>query len=105
MKATGTPKELASRLEMSERNVYRFINILKERGVPVRYNKIKQYYEFECNVRITLFTCETLDNAQMSEIIGGQKFFTPFLLSKNKKTTDLQMFESINSEFYFPNSF
>lgn len=47
MKATGTPKDLANRLEISEWNLYYLIRFLKDQGFPIKYNKVKQRYEFE----------------------------------------------------------
>jgi len=48
LQATGTPKELASRLKITERTVYRIICQLKEIGLPIYFNKaIKSYcYEY-----------------------------------------------------------
>lgn len=74
MKATGTPDTFAKRLGTSVRNLYRLLYFLKNQGFPIKYNKVKQHYEFENNVRITLFHCALLDNDQMTEIIGGQKY-------------------------------
>ncbi|MBN2237039.1 MAG: HTH domain-containing protein, partial [Bacteroidales bacterium] len=47
--ATGSPKELASRLRITERTVYRIIRQLKEIGFPIYFNKaIRSYcYEYE----------------------------------------------------------
>ncbi|MFZ2906545.1 MAG: helix-turn-helix domain-containing protein [Cyclobacteriaceae bacterium] len=42
---TGTPKELAGRLGISERMVYRYIDLLKDQGRPVHFcNKRKSYF-------------------------------------------------------------
>jgi len=38
LEATGNPKELASRLEISERQLYRYINDLKETGAKITFN-------------------------------------------------------------------
>lgn len=44
---TGTPKELAMRLELSERMVYNYVGILrKELKAPVIYNRTKQTYQY-----------------------------------------------------------
>jgi predicted DNA-binding transcriptional regulator YafY len=47
LKATGTPHDLARRLEISEPSVYRCLNDLKELGAPVKYCKERQYYIYE----------------------------------------------------------
>lgn len=46
-KATGTPRELANRLEISERTWYRILEELKDTGLPVVYCKERQSYYFE----------------------------------------------------------
>jgi transcriptional antiterminator len=44
---TGTPKELANRLELSERMVYNYVDVLKkELKAPVVYNRTKQTYQY-----------------------------------------------------------
>jgi transcriptional antiterminator len=44
---TGTPKELAKRLELSERMVYNYVDVLrKDLKAPIVYNRIKQTYQY-----------------------------------------------------------
>jgi transcriptional antiterminator len=44
---TGTPKELARRLELSERMVYNYVGVLrKDLNAPVVYNRTKQTYQY-----------------------------------------------------------
>ena len=38
LEATGNPKELATKLNISERQLYRYINDLKETGVKIIFN-------------------------------------------------------------------
>jgi predicted DNA-binding transcriptional regulator YafY len=43
--ATGTPKELANRINVSQRTVYRIIQTMKDKGIPIEYcRKINTYY-------------------------------------------------------------
>lgn len=46
-KATGTPKALASRLEVSEASVYEYIKTLKEMGAPVVYDIYRKSYVYD----------------------------------------------------------
>lgn len=48
-RATGTPKELASRLGISERQLYNLLDLMKELGAPIMYsiNLCSYYYEQE----------------------------------------------------------
>jgi len=48
-KATGTPKELALKLNIQERVLYRFLNSLKTDGVEFRYCRITKSYCFNEN--------------------------------------------------------
>ena len=47
IKATGTPKELADRLKISERSLYETLNLMKELGTPIRYSNDKRSYFYE----------------------------------------------------------
>lgn len=52
-KQTGTPKQLAQKLEISERSVHYYIAFMKnEMKAPIVYdNKLATYfYEIECNI-------------------------------------------------------
>ena len=45
---TGTPKELAHALNVSERTIYSYIRFMKvELKAPIIYNRIKDTYEYE----------------------------------------------------------
>jgi predicted DNA-binding transcriptional regulator YafY len=53
-RATGTPKELAVKTGVSERQIYNIINALKEMGAPVEFcNVIRSYiYTSPCRFEI-----------------------------------------------------
>lgn len=44
--ATGTPEQLAARLKISKRMVYRYINEINEGGKPVVYCRTRGSYKF-----------------------------------------------------------
>lgn len=46
-KGTGTPKDLADRLEVSERTVYNLINILRVLGAEIFYCSFRTSYYYE----------------------------------------------------------
>lgn len=46
-KGTGTPEELARRLEVSRATVFRYIQALRDMGAPVSYCKSRQSYVYE----------------------------------------------------------
>ena len=50
---TGSPKNLAQKLEVSERTIYNYINFMKEElNTKIRYNSEKCSYSYEgkCNL-------------------------------------------------------
>lgn len=47
LKATGTPEEFASKLNISKRSLFRLLNRLKDIGCPIKYNIYKRCYEYE----------------------------------------------------------
>ena len=57
MKATGTPAQLADRLEISERSVYEYINLMKDLGAPIKFDTYRQtyYYDEEGSFNISFF--------------------------------------------------
>lgn len=76
MKATGTPAQLASRIEVSERQLYRLIQSLKDMGFPIEYCKECQHYRYtqEVKLRVEILIAEEA----MVKIKGGQTL-TSFL--------------------------
>jgi len=55
MKATGAPKELARKLDISERWLYEYIQFLKiEMNAPVKFNRERSSYEYEVAGRLQL---------------------------------------------------
>ncbi len=52
--STGTPKELARRISLSERQLYRLIEELKDMGLPVVYCREKHCYHYEEEVKVNM---------------------------------------------------
>jgi predicted DNA-binding transcriptional regulator YafY len=46
-KATGTPKRLSKKIGVSERTVYKYIQILEDLGAPITYCKSRESYIYE----------------------------------------------------------
>ncbi|MCM5527884.1 HTH domain-containing protein [Parasegetibacter sp. NRK P23] len=53
-KATGTPQELAERLDISESTLYEYFAVMKDLGAPIKYDKIKCTYYYEINGRFKI---------------------------------------------------
>jgi len=74
MKATGSPKDLAQRLSLSERSIYDLINQMKSLGAPIIYNSLRGSYEYEESGQ---FRCQlTFEKGMHQRISGGiSEFF------------------------------
>ena len=54
MKATGTPQQLARRLDLSERRVYQLIKLMKELEAPVHFDRERNSYCYEYDFSLSL---------------------------------------------------
>lgn len=75
LKATGRPKQLAERLEVSESTVFRMIETMKELNAPICYDLSRQSYVY---TETTSFKCgfymEELDAIAERNLSGGHYF-------------------------------
>jgi biotin operon repressor len=72
LKATNTPAELAKRLNISERNIYRIIKKLKELGCPIYFDKERKSYCYKYEGKLVFkFESEIIDNNLLDKIKGG----------------------------------
>ncbi len=59
-KATGTPLEFASKLDISRATLFRYLDYLKDYGAPLKYSKLRcSYYygsEFEFDLQKKLLS-------------------------------------------------
>ena len=53
MKATGSPVELAYRLKISERMVYQYLNLMREMGAPIKFDRVRRSYYYEYEIRFS----------------------------------------------------
>jgi predicted DNA-binding transcriptional regulator YafY len=55
IKGTGTPIQLANRIGVSERCLYKYLNLMKEFGAPIKFCNSRQsyYYDEEGHFKIT----------------------------------------------------
>jgi predicted DNA-binding transcriptional regulator YafY len=52
--ATGAPKQLAERMHISERQLYRIIDDLKNIGFPIEYSAEQSRYYYTEEVKLTI---------------------------------------------------
>ncbi|WP_109697880.1 HTH domain-containing protein [Chitinophaga deserti] len=46
-KATGTPSRLAERIGVSERCLYKYLNLMKDFGAPIKFSNVRQSYYYD----------------------------------------------------------
>jgi predicted DNA-binding transcriptional regulator YafY len=86
LKATGSPKILATKLDVSERTIYNLIDGLRELGATIEYCKHRQSYYYNGSFSIRFVVC-TAENGE--QIIGGEKKINFFSLLQNFCSNDL----------------
>ena len=47
IKGTGTPAQLAERLNVSERTIYDYISFMKSLGCPIKFDSYRESYFYE----------------------------------------------------------
>ncbi len=72
---TGTPKELASYMSISERLLYNLIDMLKDVNAPVNYSRSRKTYFygdfFELQVNISV---KAMTQNEVTNMFGGSYF-------------------------------
>lgn len=80
---TGSPKEFANRLNLSESQLYNILEDLKIKGFPISYSRnLKSYvYNDDCELEI-VYSVQLLTSQDKINIAGGtiSNFFTPMQL-------------------------
>ncbi len=71
MKATGTPKELAKKIGISERLLYDYLNELRESGAPVYFDKERCCYCYSEEVKFE-FGFKVIESEELDKIKGGK---------------------------------
>ncbi len=74
LKATGTPCELAKKLELSEREVYRIIAELRLKDIKIAYCKKRCSYYYE-NETFLKFQAHVIEDGKERKIMGGENIF------------------------------
>ena len=69
-KSTGTPAELAEKLDLSKRAVYEYIRIMREIGAPIAFCHVRQTYYYERTVGFSMGFRE-LNNEETKSVEGG----------------------------------
>jgi predicted DNA-binding transcriptional regulator YafY len=54
LRLTGSPKQLAEKLELSERQVYTYLNNLKELGAEIKFDKCINSYLYTVDIKLVI---------------------------------------------------
>ena len=76
-KATGSPVELAGKLNLSERAVFEYIHAMREMGAPIIFCKIRRTYYYEREVKFNMGFRELTDE-EIKGIDGGSNYVKNF---------------------------
>lgn len=80
-KATGSPQELAERLNISRASLHRVIDVMKFFGAPIEYRISCQSYIYTCEVAFYCgFYAKKLSSEELQAVNGG---FTKFRILTN----------------------
>lgn len=64
--STGSPEELAAKLNLCKRHVFNMLNDLKDLGAEIKYNRIKRTYYFSnCFMMSINIEVEILDEIKL----------------------------------------
>ncbi|WP_340066804.1 HTH domain-containing protein [Ascidiimonas aurantiaca] len=80
---TGTPKELANQMGISERKVYQLIEELKDLNANIRYSRRLKTYFYENEFKLVVNISVTiLSDDELTEVFGGSFFLKKVLPCK-----------------------
>ena len=69
---TGSPREFAGELGISESHFHRYIEELQQMGVPIQYSRARRTYYYENNTELILsYSLKIISDQGSKEIIGG----------------------------------
>ena len=72
---TGTPKQLARRMKISERLVYLLIEYLKDYNAHICYDRSRQTYYYDEDFKLDIkISVAVISNDQRTEIFGGRYY-------------------------------
>ena len=70
--ATGSAPELATKLGISERQVYNYLQELRDMGLPIAYDNFRATYHYTRSVRFEfIIEIQPLSDTELKEINGG----------------------------------
>ena len=84
---TGSPKEFADELGISESHFYRYIEELQEMGIPILYSRARKTYYYENNSELSLtYSLKIISEQGAKEIIAGSEIIPLLLFYESGQT-------------------
>ena len=72
---TGSPCELASKMNLSERSIYYLMDYLRDFEADIAYDRGRKTYYYQSNFQLELTICLSVQtNNETTEILGGSYF-------------------------------
>lgn len=72
LKATGSPKKLAEKLDLSESSLYRLLDTIKDLGAPVEFSADHESYVYGQDVKFKCgFFLKELSQAEFQKVNDG----------------------------------
>ncbi|MGY6520492.1 MAG: HTH domain-containing protein [Mongoliitalea sp.] len=72
---TGSPEELANRLGVSRRQLYVYLEYLKDMGLDIQFSRKQNSFVFACQKQVRIdWKFEILESSQVNTINGGRNF-------------------------------
>jgi predicted DNA-binding transcriptional regulator YafY len=69
---TGSPEELAERLGVSRRQLYVYLEYLKDMGVDIQFSRRLNSFVFTCEKQVYIdWRFEILEPAELKKVVGG----------------------------------
>lgn len=76
-KRTGSPEALAERLGVSRRQLYVYLEYLKDMGVDIQFSRRLNSFVFACEKHVHIdWRFEILEPVEMRKVMGGSRLFT-----------------------------
>lgn len=76
LKATGSPKDLAQRMDVSERTIYNLMDNLRTFGAEVGYCRNRESYYYENDIKFRFDV--VLHEEKVRKVKGGKSFLNFF---------------------------
>lgn len=83
---TGSPSEFATKLNISERQLYNILDYLKEIDAPIEYNRKTEMYYYTAafdlliNVSVQVLIADEIHNIYAGAVFLNENFLTASLL-------------------------